>query len=130
MPKPLKYPIKLLIGVNDELLKAIDKWRRDNKDLPTRSEAIRRLTEAALAKARAKPKADLPAASPAAAAYAEQAAAEQINHAVGIPGIGFPQNFSVAQDMLDSRAFRDWSGDRFDAPPQPIDRIAWRPSPR
>jgi hypothetical protein len=49
---------------------------------------------------------------------------------LAIPGIGFPQNFSVAQDVLDSRAFRDWSDDRFDAPPQPIDQIAWRPSPR
>jgi hypothetical protein len=49
---------------------------------------------------------------------------------LAVPGIGFPQNFSVAQDVLDSRAFRDWSDDRFDAPPQPIDRIAWRPSPR
>src|SRR5260370_29317614 len=48
---------------------------------------------------------------------------------LAIPGIGFPQNFSVAQDVLDSRAFRDWSDDRFDAPPQPIDRIAWRASP-
>jgi hypothetical protein len=49
---------------------------------------------------------------------------------LAVPGIGFTQNFSVAQDMLDSRAFRDWSDDRFDAPPQPIDRIAWRPSSR
>ena len=49
---------------------------------------------------------------------------------LAVPGIGFPQNFSVAQDMLDSRAFRDWSDDRFDTPPQPIDRIAWRPSAR
>ena len=49
---------------------------------------------------------------------------------LAVPGIGFPQNFSVAQGMLDSRAFRDWSDDRFDAPPQRIDRIAWRPSPR
>jgi hypothetical protein len=47
---------------------------------------------------------------------------------LAVPGIGFPQNISVGPDVLDLAAFRDWSDDRFDAPPQPIDRIAWRPS--
>jgi hypothetical protein len=28
MPKPLKYPTKVLIGFNDEMLEAIDNWRR------------------------------------------------------------------------------------------------------
>jgi hypothetical protein len=35
---------------------------------------------------------------------------------LAVPGIGFPQNFLVAQDVLESRAFRDWSDDRFDTP--------------
>jgi hypothetical protein len=43
MPKALKYPTKILIGIDDKLLKAIDGWRREQDDLPTRSEAIRRL---------------------------------------------------------------------------------------
>jgi metal-responsive CopG/Arc/MetJ family transcriptional regulator len=50
MPKPLKFPTKILIGVHDELLAAIDKWRRQQEDLPTRSEAIRRLVAAVLDK--------------------------------------------------------------------------------
>jgi hypothetical protein len=49
---------------------------------------------------------------------------------LAIPGIGYPQNFSVGPDVLDPAAFRDWSDKQFDAPMQPIDRIAWRPSPR
>jgi hypothetical protein len=49
---------------------------------------------------------------------------------LAVPGIGFPQNISVGSDVLDLAAFRDWSDDRFDAPSQPIDRIAWLPSLR
>jgi hypothetical protein len=45
-----------------------------------------------------------------------------------VPGIGFPQNISVGPDVLDLAADRDWSDDRFDAPSQPVDRIARRPS--
>jgi hypothetical protein len=26
-----------------------------------------------------------------------------------VPGIGFPQNFSVGPNVLDPRSFRDWS---------------------
>jgi hypothetical protein len=48
---------------------------------------------------------------------------------LAVPGIGFPQNFS-SPEALDLAAFRDWSDDQFGAPTQPIDRIAWRPSPR
>jgi hypothetical protein len=48
---------------------------------------------------------------------------------LAVPGVGFPQTFSVAPDVLASRAFRDWSDDPLGAPTQPIDRIAWRPSP-
>jgi metal-responsive CopG/Arc/MetJ family transcriptional regulator len=48
MAKPLKYPTKLLIGLTDEQLAAIDAWRREQADLPSRSEAIRRLVDVAL----------------------------------------------------------------------------------
>src|SRR5438270_55615 len=48
MPKPLKFPTKILIGVNNEFLGGVDKWRRAQEDLPTRSEAIRRLVTAIL----------------------------------------------------------------------------------
>jgi hypothetical protein len=49
---------------------------------------------------------------------------------LAVPGIGFPQNFSIGPEVLDLAAFRDWSNDQFGARTQPIDRIAWRPSPR
>src|SRR3977135_3508746 len=49
---------------------------------------------------------------------------------LAVPDIGFPQSRSVGPDVLDPAAFRDWSDDRFDAPSQPIDRIAWLPLPR
>jgi metal-responsive CopG/Arc/MetJ family transcriptional regulator len=45
MPKPLKFPTKVLIGLNDDQLRKIDGWRREQNDLPSRSEAIRRLVE-------------------------------------------------------------------------------------
>jgi hypothetical protein len=48
---------------------------------------------------------------------------------LAVPGIGFPQNFSIGPELLDLTAFRDWVDDQFDAQPQPIDRSAWRPSP-
>ncbi|HUZ66668.1 MAG TPA: hypothetical protein VMU56_03290, partial [Beijerinckiaceae bacterium] len=46
--KPKKYPTKLLIGLTDQQLAALDCWRRKQDDLPTRSESIRRLVEAGL----------------------------------------------------------------------------------
>jgi hypothetical protein len=46
---------------------------------------------------------------------------------LALPGIGFPQSISVGSDVLDQAA---WSKDRFDAPSQLIDRIAWLPLPR
>lgn len=48
MPKPLKYPTKVLIGFDDRQLAAIDEWRRKQPDLPTRSEAIRRIVDKAV----------------------------------------------------------------------------------
>jgi hypothetical protein len=49
MPRPLKFPTKLLIGFDDQQLAALDEWRRKQRDLPTRSEAIRRIVDKALA---------------------------------------------------------------------------------
>jgi hypothetical protein len=48
MPKPLKFPTKLLIGFDDGAIKAIDDWRRQQEDLPNRSESVRRLVALAL----------------------------------------------------------------------------------
>jgi hypothetical protein len=48
MPKPLKFPTKLLIGFDDAAVRAIDDWRRQQEDLPNRSESVRRLVTAAL----------------------------------------------------------------------------------
>jgi metal-responsive CopG/Arc/MetJ family transcriptional regulator len=48
VPKPLKFPTKLLVGFDDSLLRSIDDWRRKQPDLPSRSEAIRRLIGQAL----------------------------------------------------------------------------------
>jgi metal-responsive CopG/Arc/MetJ family transcriptional regulator len=46
--RPLKFPTKLLIGIDDDLLRSIDDWRRKQPDLPSRAEAIRRLIGQAL----------------------------------------------------------------------------------
>jgi hypothetical protein len=48
MAKPIQLPNKLLIAFDDERLEAIDEWRRREPDLPSRSEAIRRLIDQAL----------------------------------------------------------------------------------
>lgn len=55
MPRPLKYPTKVLIGFDDQQLAAIDEWRRKQSDLPTRSEAIRRIVDKTLGDAPKKP---------------------------------------------------------------------------
>jgi len=48
LPRPQKYPQKVLIGFTEEQIAAIDEWRRTQNDLPNRSEAVRRLVERAL----------------------------------------------------------------------------------
>jgi metal-responsive CopG/Arc/MetJ family transcriptional regulator len=40
---------QLQMRVSDSFLKLVDDWRRAQPDLPSRSEAIRRLVEAAIA---------------------------------------------------------------------------------
>src|SRR4249920_11390 len=49
MPKPKTVPNKLLIGFSDEQLAELDRWRRKQEDLPSRSEGVRRLIEGGLA---------------------------------------------------------------------------------
>jgi len=61
MPRPLKFPTKLLVGFDDHAIKALDAWRRNQDDLPNRSEAIRRLVEGGLAADRNSPKPRRPA---------------------------------------------------------------------
>lgn len=39
---------RLQIVASDKIVAAIDEWRREQSDLPSRSEAIRRLVEIAL----------------------------------------------------------------------------------
>jgi metal-responsive CopG/Arc/MetJ family transcriptional regulator len=46
---------QIMVRLTDELLAAIDDWRRTELDLPSRSEALRRLAIAAL-KAEAQPR--------------------------------------------------------------------------
>jgi hypothetical protein len=49
MPRPELYPVKKVIGFEQEMLDAIDKWRRKQTPIPTVSDAIRRLVELGLA---------------------------------------------------------------------------------
>ena len=55
MPRPLQFPTKVLIGFDDEMICDLDAWRRKQEDLPTRSEAIRRLVASGLGNAAAAP---------------------------------------------------------------------------
>lgn len=48
MPRQEEFPIKFQLAVSKELEAEINEWRRSQKDLPNRSEAIRRLIEVAL----------------------------------------------------------------------------------
>jgi hypothetical protein len=49
---------------------------------------------------------------------------------LAVPGVGFPQTFSIGPDVLDPAAFRDLSDDQFGTRTQLTDRIGWRPMPR
>ena len=48
MARPEEFPIKFQLAVSQEMEELINDWRRSQKDLPNRSEAIRRLIEVAL----------------------------------------------------------------------------------
>jgi hypothetical protein len=48
LPRPEIYPVKKVIGFEQDMLDAIDDWRRKQKPIPTVSDAIRRLVELGL----------------------------------------------------------------------------------
>jgi hypothetical protein len=48
MPRPQLFPVKKIVGFDQEMIDAIDKWRAKKKPLPNVSEAIRRLVELGL----------------------------------------------------------------------------------
>ena len=48
MARPQKFPIKKVIGFDQELMDAIDGYRRDQETIPNISEAIRDLLSEAL----------------------------------------------------------------------------------
>jgi hypothetical protein len=48
--RPERYPVKKVVGFDQEMLDAIDNWRRQQKPIPTVSDAIRELLQKALSK--------------------------------------------------------------------------------
>ena len=48
MPRPELFPVKKVVGFNQEMIDAIDKWRAKKSPLPNVSEAIRQLVEIGL----------------------------------------------------------------------------------
>jgi hypothetical protein len=48
MPRPQLFPVKKVVGFDQEMIDAIEKWRAKQKPLPNVSEAIRRLVELGL----------------------------------------------------------------------------------
>ena len=48
MGRPLLYPVKKVIGFDQEMLDAINKWRTKQKPIPSVSDAIRSLVECGL----------------------------------------------------------------------------------
>jgi len=48
VPRPQKFPIKKVVGFDQEMMDAIDKYRRDQEVIPNISEAIRELLSASL----------------------------------------------------------------------------------
>jgi regulatory protein YycI of two-component signal transduction system YycFG len=52
--RPEKYPVKKVIGFDQEMLDAIDEWRRQQMPIPTVSDAIRALVRQGLKKGQGK----------------------------------------------------------------------------
>jgi hypothetical protein len=48
LPRPEIYPIKKLIGFDQEIVEAIENWQRKQTPLPNFSDAVRRLVELGL----------------------------------------------------------------------------------
>jgi hypothetical protein len=51
MARPEEFPIKIQLGLSEDLEAQINAWRRTQDDMPNRSEAIRRLITQALQRA-------------------------------------------------------------------------------
>jgi hypothetical protein len=54
-PAPSQFPAKLLVGFTNEQMAALDEWRRHQPDLPSRSEALRRMLDERIAADHTKP---------------------------------------------------------------------------
>ncbi|WP_157817218.1 hypothetical protein [Bradyrhizobium sp. SK17] len=54
MPRTELYPVKKIIGFNQAMLDAIEKWRAKQRPIPNLSDAIRALIEAGLKASREK----------------------------------------------------------------------------
>jgi len=48
MPRPELFPVKKVVGFDQDMIDAIDKWRAKQSPLPNVSEAIRRLVDIGL----------------------------------------------------------------------------------
>jgi hypothetical protein len=48
MPRPELYPVKKVVGFDQKMIDAVEKWRAKQKPIPNASEAIRRLVELGL----------------------------------------------------------------------------------
>jgi hypothetical protein len=48
MPRSELFPVKKVVGFDQNMIDAIDAWRAEQKPLPNVSEAIRRLVEIGL----------------------------------------------------------------------------------
>lgn len=48
MPRPELYPVKKVVGFDQEMLDAIEKWRSKQNPIPNVSDAIRRLVQLGL----------------------------------------------------------------------------------
>jgi hypothetical protein len=52
MPRPELYPVKKIVGFDEAMIAAIDKWRSKQTPIPNVSEAIRQLVGEALSGAK------------------------------------------------------------------------------
>jgi hypothetical protein len=59
--RPQLFPVKKVVGFDQEMMEAIDKWRAKQTPLPNVSEAIRRLVELGLAIGKSQPQKTAPA---------------------------------------------------------------------
>ena len=48
MPRPELYPVKKVVGFDQTMIDAVEKWRSKQRPVPNLPEAIRRLVELSL----------------------------------------------------------------------------------